>query len=199
MKKYAILGGTFDPPHFGHIEIASRALSQFEIEEVVFIPAGNPWHKDEKVSNYEKRLNMVKILVSGINNMSVSDIENDTINPTYTIDTLKALNEIGKQSKSIKKHYDYLILGADIALTFSTWKDFESIFDYSEILIAPRDGVDNSEIKEIFPGPYKIIKGKDVDLTSTYIRNNIDSPLVRNEFLPEEIYKYIVKNELYIN
>ena len=168
-------------------------------EEVVFIPAGNPWHKDEKVSNYEKRLNMVKILVSGINNMSVSDIENDTINPTYTIDTLKALNEIGKQSKSIKKHYDYLILGADIALTFSTWKDFESIFDYSEILIAPRDGVDNSEIKEIFPGPYKIIKGKDVDLTSTYIRNNIDSPLVRNEFLPEEVYKYIVKNELYIN
>ena len=199
MKKYAILGGTFDPPHFGHIEIARRALSQFEIEEVVFIPAGNPWHKDEKVSNYEKRLNMVKILVSGINNMSVSDIENDTINPTYTIDTLKALNKIGKQSKNIKKHYDYLILGADIALTFSTWKDFESIFDYSEILIAPRDGVDNSEIKEIFPGPYKIIKGKDVDLTSTYIRNNIDSPLVRNEFLPEEIYKYIVKNELYIN
>ena len=199
MKKYAILGGTFDPPHFGHIEIASRALSQFEIEEVVFIPAGNPWHKDEKVSNYEKRLNMVKILVSGINNMSVSDIENDTINPTYTIDTLKALNKIGKQSKNIKKHYDYLILGADIALTFSTWKDFESIFDYSEILIAPRDGVDNSQIKEIFPGPYKIIKGKDVDLTSTYIRNNIDSPLVRNEFLSEEVYKYIVKNELYIN
>ena len=199
MKKYAILGGTFDPPHFGHIEIARRALSQFEIEEVVFIPAGNPWYKGEKVSSYEMRLNMVKILVNGINNMSVSDIENDTINPTYTIDTLKALNKIGKQSKNIKKHYDYLILGADIALTFSTWKDFESIFDYSEILIAPRDGIDNSEIKEVFPGPYKIIKGKDVDLTSTYIRNNIDSPLVRNEFLPEEVYQYIVKNELYIN
>lgn len=189
MKMEAILGGTFDPPHYGHLEIAKRALDQFSLSKVLFIPAGNPWHKGGEISSYKDRFKMTELLVQDFTSFEVSDIENDTINPTYTIETLKQIAKVDTH---------YLILGADVAKFINTWKDYEDIFEYAHMLIAPRDGVSEQEVSSIFPGPYTIIEGDNVDLNSTTIRSKMMEKDTLLEMLPQKIIDYITENSLYL-
>ena len=188
MKKFAILGGTFDPPHNAHIEIAKRALDQFSLSRVSFIPAGNPWHKEGNVSSYNHRFEMTKLLVNDLKYFEVSDIENDTSKPTYTIETLKKIENIENS---------YLIIGADVAINIRTWKNYEEIIECTKILIAPRGGVTISELDEVFPGPYDLIKGKEVDLQSTSMRERFDEINSIEDMMPHKIYEYIRDNSLY--
>ena len=188
MKKFAILGGTFDPPHNAHIEIAKRALDQFSLNRVSFIPAGNPWHKEGVVSPYSHRFEMTKLLVDDFDYFEVSDIENDTLKPTYTIETLKKIENIENS---------YLIIGADVAKNIRTWKNYKEIIEYTKILIAPRDGVTISELDEGFPGPYDLIRGKEVNLHSTFIRERLNEINNIQNIMPNKIFEYIQDNSLY--
>ena len=188
MEKFAILGGTFDPPHNAHIEIAKRAVGQFSLNRVSFIPAGNPWHKEGNVSDYNHRFEMTKLLVSDINYFEVSNIENDTSKPTYTIDTLKKIENIEN---------NYMIIGADVAKNITTWKNYEEIIEYTKILIAPRGGVTIAELDEAFPGPYDLIQGEEVDLHSTFIRERLNEINNIQNIMPNKIFEYIQDNSLY--
>ena len=188
MEKFAIFGGTFDPPHNAHIEIAKRALDQFCLNRVSFIPAGNPWQKEGKVSDYKHRFKMTKLLVDDINYFEVSSIENDTSNPTYTFETLKKIEN---------SHHSYLIRGADVAKNITTWKNYEEIIEYTNILIAPRGGTTIAELDEVFPGPYDLIQGEEVDLHSTSIRGRINEINNIEDIMPKTIFEYIQDNSLY--
>ena len=88
--KIGILGGTFDPPHNAHKEIADRALQQFNLEKILFIPAGVSWQKNDAL-DYAFRYKMTELLIEGNSKFEISDIENNLNNPTYTIETLKKL------------------------------------------------------------------------------------------------------------
>tara|TARA_B100000586_G_scaffold209152_1_gene156361 strand:+ start:391 stop:960 length:570 start_codon:yes stop_codon:yes gene_type:complete len=188
MKEYGILGGTFDPPHYAHLEIAKRASEQFSLSKVVFVPAGNPWHKEGNISSYEHRFKMTQLLVSSSNNFEVSDLESDTSNPTYTIETLRKIPDTDE---------NFLIIGADVAKEINTWKDYDEIFHHTKILVAPRKGVSSEDIENIFPGPYSIIQGDEVDLNSTIIRTRIDELDILEEMIPLNIIQYIKDNSLY--
>ena len=85
--KIGILGGTFDPPHQAHLEIANRSIKQFTLDKVIFIPSGNPWQKKDATS-YRHRYEMTKILIENSNYFEISDIENSEQNPSYTYETL---------------------------------------------------------------------------------------------------------------
>ena len=161
MKQYGILGGTFDPPHHAHFEIAIRAIEQFSLAKVVFIPAGNPWHKEGNISTYEHRYKMTQLLISSSDYLEVSDLESDISKPTYTIDTLRKIPETDN---------NYFIIGADVAREFTTWKDYNEIFNHTKILVAPRNGVSSGDLDAIFPGPYNLIQGDEVDLSKLPIQ-----------------------------
>ena len=96
MKITGILGGTFDPPHSAHYEIAQRAMNQYNLDRVIFIPTGSPWQKDIETS-YEDRYKMTKLLISENPLFELSDIEKSISDPSYTVDTLRKLN-IGKEN-----------------------------------------------------------------------------------------------------
>ena len=164
MKITGILGGTFDPPHNAHYEIAQRAINQYKLDRVIFIPTGSPWQKDIETS-YEDRYKMTKLLISENPLFELSDIEKSINDPSYTVDTLRKLN--------IEKENMYFILGADVAISIDTWKDYKELDLLSNFLIAPRDKVTNEKLVNEFPFTFNLIEGDELDISSTGIRNKI--------------------------
>ena len=188
MMKIGILGGTFDPPHIAHKEIASRALEQFNLTKILFIPTGVSWQKTE-TTKYTLRYEMTEILIKDNNNFEISDIENDINEPSYTVETLKKLN--------LNKSDTYFILGGDAAYGITSWKSYQELDKYTNFLIAPREGVPNENLKNIFPFKYQIIEGSYLDISSTNVRNIMNTKENLDSYLPHELIEFIKEHSLY--
>ena len=186
--KIGILGGTFDPPHNAHKEIANRALQQFNLEKILFIPAGVSWQKNDAL-DYAFRYKMTELLIDENSKFEISDIENNLNKPTYTIETLKKLN--------LEKENTYFILGADAASGITSWNSYKELVKYTNFLIAPRESVSNTELKDIFPFEFQSINGSYLDISSTNVRKIINTENNLEEFIPFEIIKFIKENSLY--
>ena len=186
--KIGILGGTFDPPHSAHYEIAQRAINQYNLDRVIFIPTGSPWQKDIETS-YEDRYKMTKLLISENPLFELSDIEKSINEPSYTVETLRKLN--------IEKENMYFILGADVAVSIDTWKDYKELDLLSNFLIAPREQVTNDKLVNEFPFTFNLIEGDELDISSTGIRNKILNKESIEGNLDPKIENYIKENEIY--
>ena len=114
-SRIGLLGGTFNPIHFGHLEIAKAALNLLKLDKLIFIPAGNPWQKDDFIS-FDHRLKMLKLAIKDMANVEISEIEKDEIKPSYTYQTLEELHSIYPESEFI------LLVGSDAIKSFGTWK-----------------------------------------------------------------------------
>jgi nicotinate-nucleotide adenylyltransferase len=188
MMKIGILGGTFDPPHNAHLEIAKRSIKQFDLDKVIFIPSGNPWQKKD-ATPFIHRYEMTKILIKDNNNFEISDVENNLHEPSYTIDTLKKLN--------LNKSDTYFILGGDAAYGITSWKSYKELDKYTNFLIAPREGVPNENLKNIFPFEYQIIEGSYLDISSTNVRKIMNNKENLDNYIPHEIIEFIKEHSLY--
>ena len=186
--KIGILGGTFDPPHFAHKEIAKRALDQFSLEKIIFIPAGNSWQKQNSAT-YENRFIMTQLLISDEELFEISDIENNVDKPTYTVDTLKKLN--------LKKEETFFILGADAAIGISTWESYEKLSNYVQFLIAPRKKISEKNLKNNFPFNYSLILGNELDISSTTVRRLLLEKKEISSLIPKNIIEFITSQSLY--
>lgn len=186
--KIGILGGTFDPPHFAHKEIALRATTQFGLSKVIFIPTGNPWQKSPQTSSYH-RYEMTSLLIEDIDEFELSDIEINSNKKTYTVETLQKLNFNPSET--------YFILGADAALGIKSWKTFNQLKYLCNFIIAPRSGVDILELQKNFPFDFNEISGSELDISSVNIRNMILNKEDINQFIPRNIQNYIESNNLY--
>ena len=186
--KIGILGGTFDPPHFAHKEIAKRALDQFSLEKIIFIPAGNSWQKQNSAT-YENRFIMTQLLISDEELFEISDIENNVNQPTYTVDTLKKLN--------LKKEETFFILGADAAIGISTWESYEKLSNYVQFLIAPRKKISEKNLKNNFPFNYSLILGNELDISSTTVRRLLLEKKETSSLIPKNIIEFITSQSLY--
>jgi nicotinate-nucleotide adenylyltransferase len=188
MMKIGILGGTFDPPHNAHLEIAKRSIKQFDLDKVIFIPSGNPWQKKD-ATPFIHRYEMTKILIKDNNNFEISDVENNLHEPSYTIDTLKKLN--------LNKSDTYFILGSDAAYGITSWKSYKELDKYTNFLIAPREDVPNKNLKNIFPFEYQIIEGSYLDISSTNVRNIMNNKENLDNFIPNDLIEFIKEQSLY--
>ena len=186
--KIGILGGTFDPPHQAHLEIANRSIKQFTLDKVIFIPSGNPWQKKDATS-YRHRYEMTKILIENSNHFEISDIENSEQNPSYTYETLNKLNH--------PKEKLYFILGSDAAINIKTWKNYELLPNFANFLIALRSEDNIDILDKTFPFKYEIISGEKLDLSSSTFRNKLKEKTIKNSELPSEILTYAKENSLY--
>lgn len=186
--KIGILGGTFDPPHNAHREIASRALEQFNLKKILFIPTGVSWQKTE-ITKYTLRYEMTEILIKDNNYFEISDIENNLQEPSYTVETLKKLN--------LNKSDTYFILGGDAAYGITSWKSYQELDKYTNFLIAPREGVPNENLRNIFPFEYQIIEGSYLDISSTNVRKIMNSKENLDNYIPHELIEFIKDHSLY--
>lgn len=210
MKKIGIMGGTFNPIHKGHVEIAKAAYEQYKLDEVWFMPNHIPAYKSDKgIVSSEHRLNMISLAIDAYEHFKVSDFEIKREGKTYSYETFTLLNrEYTDCSFSF-------IMGADSLFYFEKWVHPEIILDNADILVASRDENGISEIedrinllkKEFHKGEFYIIKCPNTDCSSSALRDNI-SKLYNNmageeeknyieKYLPERVYEYIFDNNLY--
>lgn len=138
-----ILGGTFDPIHIAHLHAGETALYQANLDRVLFVPAGDPWQKSDRLlTGAAHRLEMIRLAIGDTEGFEIDDQEIGRGGPTYTIDTLLSFPESEDLS---------LILGADAALGLPTWHRWEEVVDRVSLLVVPRPGTDAREVQSMLP------------------------------------------------
>lgn len=190
------MGGTFDPVHHGHLVTAEEALGQFRLDAVVFVPTGQPWMKEErKVTSAEHRYLMTVIATSSNPRFTVSRADIEREGPTYTADTLRALqDEYGKETDL------FFVTGADAVLEIFQWKDPQEILELAHVIGATRPGYDIARFEAEAPTSHPNISVMDVQalaISSTDIRRRVQEGSSIRYLVPEAVQTYIEKWELY--
>ena len=210
--KIGILGGTFDPVHFGHLRTAEEVGENFGLEKVYLIPSNKPPHKKRRqVTGFNERLTMLKYAIEDSEILDVLDIEGKRGGYSYTIDTLR---ELSSESWFGKDADMYFIIGIDAFGEIDTWKDYKRLFKYANFIVVKRPGYSGLEevIKKI-KIPYvkkegdiiELATGKNLyltsvtymDISSTKIRELIRKGKSISFLLPEKVKDYILKKKLY--
>jgi len=187
------MGGTFDPVHTAHLAIAELAVEQLGLEKLLFIPAWIAPHKIDrknKTARAEHRYNMLKLATRDNSNFDVSDIELNREGTSYTIDTLEQIRN--KYSGKVKL---FMLIGSDNYLTFNTWRSPEEIHKLAQVVVYNRPGSSVSGVEL----PFLMLKGPEMGITSTWIRDRILKNKSIHYFLPDEVRKYIYEQKLYNN
>jgi nicotinate-nucleotide adenylyltransferase len=190
--RLGVMGGTFDPIHHGHLVAASEVQSLFQLDEVVFVPTGEPWQKDDrKVSAAEDRYLMTVVATASNPRFRVSRIDIDRPGPTYTIDTLRDLRaELGDKAEF------YFITGADALAQILTWRDADELFQLAHFVGVTRPGHTLSDPG--FPaGGVSLVEVPALAISSTACRDRVHRGEPVWYLVPDGVVQYISKRGLY--
>lgn len=192
-RKIGLLGGSFNPFHNAHLRLALTALSQLALDEVQLIPAGQPWQKKVTVSA-KHRLAMLQLAVQGISQLKINPIEIERTGPSYTIDTVKSL--------PTNANY-YWLMGNDQLNNFCTWKEWQTILHYVQLVVVKRPHHEINPPQELLDTLTQnhqsliFLNFDEIDLSSTHIRDK----LIRGEsvetFIHPDVQHYIKQHNLY--
>jgi nicotinate-nucleotide adenylyltransferase len=189
MKKIGVLGGSFDPIHFGHLLMAQSAAEALKLDRVFFVPAfRSPFKLLHHLPDSSKRLTMVKAAIKGNPVFAAYDGELRRAGVSYTIDTLIELRVKYPKAKF------YLLMGADNLRSFHRWKDPKGILKVASLAIMNRPGFDKNYPKR---WPYVKINMPAVDISSSDIRNRLKSKKSIWYLTPKAIIRYISQHQLY--
>jgi nicotinate-nucleotide adenylyltransferase len=189
--RIGVMGGTFDPIHHGHLVAASEVVSLFHLDEVVFVPTGQPWQKsDRQVSPAEDRYLMTVIATASNPQFSVSRSDIDRAGKTYTIDTLRDLHAA----------YDgadlFFITGADALEQIITWHKADELFDLAHFVGVTRPGYDLSA-HHLPTGAVSLIEVPAMAISSTACRTRVAAGEPIWYLVPDGVVQYISKRGLY--
>ncbi len=199
-KKFAVLGGTFDPIHYGHIMAGKAVMDNTDVEKVLFLPSGDPPHKQGKnITKGAMRGKMTCLALEGYDDFVYSSMEIERTGRTYTIDTVKELKEkIGKDSEF------YFVTGADAILLIETWKNYKELLGLCNFIAVTRPGYDNksfkgfvSKLKKEYGCAIETIEIPEVDISSSEIRQKVEDGINISGLVPEKVEEYIIENGLY--
>jgi len=188
--RFGVFGGTFDPPHLGHLIIAQTAVEVLGLDKVLFVPAASPPHKTDRLTALAShRLAMLKLAIKGNKKFEVSPLELQRGGISYTVDTLRNLSERHPGAEL------YLILGEDNYAEFHSWKSPEEIVRLASLVIYHRSGYGNVKGSRY---PVTELKGALLELSSTDIRKKVSRGQSIRYFVTKEVASYIKSKKLYI-
>lgn len=211
--RLGILGGTFDPIHFGHLRLTEEMYEEFALSKVLLIPCAQPPHKDESViTPYPERLEMVNIAVSYSSYLEASDIEGRRKGPSYSIETINIVKNLYGTDVDL-----YFILGIDTFRDIKTWKNYKDLFELTSFVVIDRPGINRGEINSLIGSLGLDFKKGDtediyinrsgcsiyfkratlMDISSTKIRHNIRAGRSINYLVPDRVKEYIIRKGLY--
>ena len=198
-KQLGIMGGTFDPIHNGHIQMAQKCMEKFALDEVIFLPAGEPPHKrNYAVTDKYKRLEMTRLAVKEIPGFSVSDIEIERSGYTYTIDSMRELGQIYKNARF------FYIIGADTLGELYTWRNIEEVARLTKFLVVGRSNIPSealhnaaARVREDFGGQLLDAQFNGPELSSTFIRDLARKGAPLEGYVPLNVARYIKENNIY--
>lgn len=187
----AFFGGSFDPVHVGHMILAQEVLEQTEVEQVVFVPARVPPHKqDAELSDGRHRLAMVRLAVAGQAGLAASDVELARAGVSYTIDTLESLARETPDDWSV-------IIGADQMLEIESWRRYDDIFANFPVLLATRAGVPRNKSRARLYERATLVQVPAIEISSTAIRRRVAEGRRIAHWVPPAVEAYIARHGLY--
>lgn len=200
-RRVGILGGTFDPVHCGHLEIARRSFEEAALDRLIFIPAGSPRLKSsEPTAAPEHRLAMLNLAVAGISEFEVSDIELGRSGPTKTVETLRCLR--GRLDWDVELVF---ILGLDVLMRFDQWIEPAGVVEQARLLAVSRPGYVDFDWGDFYArNPYArgrvgCIESTAIDISASELRGRLALGESVAGLLPASVEAYIRENGLYVN
>ena len=194
LKRIGIMGGTFDPIHYGHLVTAEAALHRFDLDIVYFVPSGNPPHKQKRrVTPASHRL-MLCILATVTNpKFVVSEIEIKREGFSYTVDTVKAFKDMNPEAEI------FFITGADAIVEIVHWMDVEELAAACQFIGATRPGYQLPDgMPDFLLNKVQFMEVPALAISSTDIRNRVQTGAPIHYLVPETVEMYITKNRLYL-
>ncbi|PAV28993.1 nicotinic acid mononucleotide adenylyltransferase [Virgibacillus profundi] len=188
MKRVGILGGTFDPPHLGHLIIAEEVRLALNLEEVWFIPSFTPPHKDEARTSAAHRMNMLQMAIKNNSSFQMNTIEIERLGKSYTFDTMKALRN------EFPENDFHFIIGADMVEYLPHWNKIDELIKLVQFVGVGRPGYQLNT-----PYPITKVEIPMIEISSTSIRNRLANKETVNYLIPEDVYAYIKEKQLYEN
>jgi nicotinate-nucleotide adenylyltransferase len=191
-----LLGGTFNPPHIGHLVVASQALAALELDRVLFVPVFEPPHKSiEADPGVEHRVAMCRLAVSGDERFDVSLVEAEVPGPSFTVDTLSKLHDRCPGDQLT------FIVGGDMALSLPTWREPAAILSLASLGVAEREGVARTDIIErladLGTENVRFFAMPRIDVSSSLIRRFVAAGRPIRYLVPDAVAEYIAAEGLY--
>ena len=191
-RRIGVMGGTFDPIHHGHLVAGSEVAHTFALDEVVFVPTGEPYHKEGRaVSSAEDRYLMTVIATASNPRFNVSRVDIDRVGPTYTIDTLRDLRDANGPDTDL-----YFITGADALANILTWHDVDTLFSLAHFVGCTRPGHRLTD-RGLPEDKVSLVEIPALAISSTGCRQRVSGGQPIWYLVPDGIVQYIAKRELY--
>ena len=187
--RLGVMGGTFDPIHHGHLVAASEVASALNLDEVIFVPTGEPWQKTE-VTEGEHRYLMTVIATASNPRFKVSRVDIDRAGPTYTVDTLQDIQAAYPDAEL------FFISGADAIAQIMTWKDMQQLWDLAHFVAVSRPG-HSLQIPNAPVGAISTLEIPALAISSTNIRERVEAEKPVWYLVPDGVVQYIAKHDLY--
>ncbi|WP_372451318.1 nicotinate-nucleotide adenylyltransferase [Mycolicibacter acidiphilus] len=196
-RRLGVMGGTFDPVHNGHLVAASEVADLFGLDEVIFVPTGQPWLKDRQVSAAEERYLMTVIATAANPRFSVSRVDIDRGGPTYTKDTLRDLTALNPDAEL------FFITGADALGSILSWQNWAEMFELARFVGVSRpgyelDGEHLAEVLDALPdGALTLVEVPALAISSTDCRRRAADSRPIWYLVPDGVVQYVSKRNLY--
>ncbi len=197
-KKVGIMGGSFNPIHQGHLVVANEVLSIYNLDEIIFVPAGNPPHKNGLKTSPWDRYFMTQLATMSNEKFTVSDIEIKKTEKSYTLNTLMQFKEMYPDTEF------YFITGTDAVIDLPNWHEPKKLLSLCKFIAVSRPGTEKEiietkikEIRESLNGHIELMQVPMLQISSTDIRERFKNGISSKYLLPEPVEQYIIKNNLY--
>lgn len=194
IKRIGLLGGSFDPVHRSHIDLAKAAIVSLQLDEVQWLPAAQPWQKEDLHTAAKHRVAMLQLALANYSNMHINTIEIDRGGPTYTYDTVSQL--------PLNAHYFWL-LGSDQLQNFCSWHRWQDILSYVDLAVAQRPASSLNPPLELasylqkHQKPLYSISFAPSEISATLIRERLQQHQPVTSYVPDSVLRYIEQHHLY--
>lgn len=211
--KLGVLGGTFDPIHNGHVAAAAAAQATLGLDTITLIPSRIPPHRQDPVGAApEHRYEMTRLAAAEHPGWSASRIELDREGPSYTYDTLVAMNEVlserrGEAAERVEGWQIFFITGADAFAEIATWSRYPAVLDLANFVVVARPGITLDSLRERVPSAFRdrpsastrviLVEAPTPDISSTDIRRRVRAGQSLSGFVPDPVARYIAAHRLY--
>lgn len=190
-SRIGLFGGSFDPPHVAHVALARAALAALALDEVRWVPAGQPWQKARAITPAVHREAMVRLAIDGEPRCVLDRSELERSGPSYTLDTVRAFAAAQPAAQW------FLIIGADQYAGLHTWRDWQALLGLVTLAVANRPGPMPSVNSEVLRFPHRVVPLPMLDISATEIRGRVARGLPVDSMVPPAVARYIDLHRLY--
>ena len=191
MTRIGVFGGSFDPVHRAHVALAQSALGALHLDQVRWVPAGNPWQKTRAITAAEDRVALVQAAIAAEPRFVLDRIEVDRSGPSYTLDTIRELQAAHPGVQWV------LLIGQDQYSGLHTWRDWQMLLALVELAVANRPGDLRQPHPDVQAFPHRMVPLPMLDISSTDIRTRVAAGLDISHLVPPGVARYIETHGLY--